>query len=341
VAATAIAVGFIGTATAANAATVSVPLDCTATLLDANNAKVPVDGNADNGNPPRDPQLADQTVNGPAQVEVGLPITFTLPSSPTKLPSTSTGFTIIQFTDIATSYKVTGGTITSPNVTFQVTPSGGVGSTVSVLPAGTTLTAHLQTIGRAQTDCLAPPSPLVPGAAPVLATTAVIAPPPPPPGAPDAINDVATTPKDTSVTIDVLLNDTKSSDGRDINTASLAIKTAPTNGTAVVTDGKVVYTPKSGYTGADSFQYTICSVVTEGDAPCDSATVSITVQSAQTAATPTTVAPATTPTTAAPAAAAELPKTGGSSTPIAVMAFAGIVGGLALMGLVRRPKHAR
>lgn len=87
---------------------------------------------------------------------------------------------------------------------------------------------------------------------------------------PVANNDSITTPLNTSVTINVTANDVAKP-----GISSVTITTPPGNGTATLAaNGRdIVYTPNSGYTGPDSFQYTI-TAGTQNSAP---ATVSITV----------------------------------------------------------------
>ena len=76
---------------------------------------------------------------------------------------------------------------------------------------------------------------------------------PEPNNAPVAKDDSAKTAYETSVTVDVLAND--SDDDND----ALNIKsfTAPKNGTVKENNGKLVYTPNDGFSGDDSFEYTI------------------------------------------------------------------------------------
>lgn len=76
--------------------------------------------------------------------------------------------------------------------------------------------------------------------------------------APVARSDSVTTTKATAVAIDVAANDFDP-DGA-LDSGSLAIKTGPGNGTATVdtaADGTATYTPASGFTGTDSFTYTV------------------------------------------------------------------------------------
>ena len=93
---------------------------------------------------------------------------------------------------------------------------------------------------------------------------------------PDAVNDTAPTTSNTAVTVPVLGNDS------DPDSPALVVTAVsdPPHGTAVNNlDGTVTYTPDAGYSGPDSFTYTI----TDGGLPIprtDTATVSITVSPA-------------------------------------------------------------
>jgi hypothetical protein len=73
--------------------------------------------------------------------------------------------------------------------------------------------------------------------------------------APVATNDTATVEANSSVMIAILTNDTSS--GGTLDSASIKIVVAPTHGTASVSGGQVTYTPATGYTGLDTFQYTV------------------------------------------------------------------------------------
>ena len=86
---------------------------------------------------------------------------------------------------------------------------------------------------------------------------------------PIANNDNATTTVNTPVTIDVTAND-QATDGDAFTIDSF---TQPTNGTVTQVGDDLVYTPNSGFTGTDTFIYTIC----DNDG-CDTATVTVTVQ---------------------------------------------------------------
>ena len=93
--------------------------------------------------------------------------------------------------------------------------------------------------------------------------------------APVAIADSATTVEGVAVDIAVLANDTDA----DLDTLSIASVTAPDNGTAVVSGVDVTYTPDTGFSGDDSFDY----VVEDGNGGSDTGTVTVTVNSVNTA----------------------------------------------------------
>jgi len=87
--------------------------------------------------------------------------------------------------------------------------------------------------------------------------------------APTAINDVASLVMGSSTTIDVLANDTDP----EKDALTIVSITTPANGTASIVSGKVLYTPNSGYSGADSFSYT----VSDGNGNTTIANVDVTV----------------------------------------------------------------
>ena len=84
---------------------------------------------------------------------------------------------------------------------------------------------------------------------------------------PVAVNDTATTPEDTPITIDVLNNDF------DINGDTLTVDsvTQGANGSAINNGGNVTYTPALGFNGTDSFNYT----ASDGNGGTDTATVNV------------------------------------------------------------------
>jgi len=70
---------------------------------------------------------------------------------------------------------------------------------------------------------------------------------------PLAVDDNASVVENLVVLIDVLANDSDP----DGDTISLVSLTAPTNGSAVIVNGQIEYTPQASYIGADTFTYTI------------------------------------------------------------------------------------
>lgn len=155
------------------------------------------------------------------------------------------------------------------------------------------------------------------------------------PRAPDAINDTASTNQGQSVTIAVLDNDKPNGDGQAPDPSTVSVATDPHHGKAVAdtTSGKITYTPDAGFSGTDSFTYQVCAGVeipTAGRAAtqfCDIATVNVTV------AAPVTQQGGTTTTTAAK----ELPRTGRSSMPLAIVGFGScLLGAFAIRAARRR-----
>jgi hypothetical protein len=72
------------------------------------------------------------------------------------------------------------------------------------------------------------------------------------PTPPVAVNDNATTAQGTAVSIPVLNNDNVNG-----TLQSIVIASNPANGTVVINGNSIVYTPRAGFTGNDSFTYTI------------------------------------------------------------------------------------
>jgi len=96
---------------------------------------------------------------------------------------------------------------------------------------------------------------------------------PAPNNAPVSNDDAATTTEGTSIDIDILANDTDA-DGDSLSISSVS---QPANGSVVVNaDETITYTPITGFTGEDSFTYT----VDDGKGGTSSATVIITVNPA-------------------------------------------------------------
>ncbi|MEM6487072.1 MAG: tandem-95 repeat protein [Pseudomonadota bacterium] len=89
---------------------------------------------------------------------------------------------------------------------------------------------------------------------------------------PVAANDAATTPQDTPVIVNVVAND----DDADGEALTVVAFDDPENGTVVDNqNGTLTYTPDPGFSGVETFDYT----VSDGDGPTATATVSVTVTS--------------------------------------------------------------
>ena len=78
---------------------------------------------------------------------------------------------------------------------------------------------------------------------------------------PKAVNDAAETDEDTAILVDVLANDTDADNDR----LSIISVDDPSGGTAVIddmgtadtSDDQILYTPDSGFSGTDTFGYTL------------------------------------------------------------------------------------
>ncbi len=94
------------------------------------------------------------------------------------------------------------------------------------------------------------------------------------PDAPIAVDDSATTPEDTPLNGDVLVNDIEpDGDNLIVSTPPLA---SPSFGTLVLnSNGTYTYTPSTNFNGTDSFEYEVCD--DENPAQCDQAVVTITI----------------------------------------------------------------
>ncbi|MBN8857828.1 MAG: gliding motility-associated C-terminal domain-containing protein [Sphingobacteriales bacterium] len=90
-----------------------------------------------------------------------------------------------------------------------------------------------------------------------------------------ANDDVATTTINTSVDINVLLNDQPS---EELDPASVSIAVQPAHGTVAVNTatGVITYTPAAGYSGTDNFSYQVCDN-NIADPQCDIAAVTVTI----------------------------------------------------------------
>ena len=76
-------------------------------------------------------------------------------------------------------------------------------------------------------------------------------PAPSPAPTPQALADVTTVNEDSSISIDVLANDTS------VSANTLAIQTQPSNGTATLSGNEVVYTPNADFNGSDTLTYSV------------------------------------------------------------------------------------
>ncbi|MBX9680171.1 MAG: cadherin-like domain-containing protein, partial [Gemmataceae bacterium] len=83
--------------------------------------------------------------------------------------------------------------------------------------------------------------------------------------------DTVTVNAGSNILIDALANDSQSPDTGE--TLTIQSITQPARGTAAIESGKIRYTPTAGYTGADTFTYTI----SDGNGGAATGAVAITV----------------------------------------------------------------
>ena len=76
-------------------------------------------------------------------------------------------------------------------------------------------------------------------------------------GKPGVLDDVVETMLNEPVLIDVLFNDSPATRNCPIDPTTLVIVIEPVNGTAVIQNGEVLYTPNTGFVGNDSFEYRV------------------------------------------------------------------------------------
>jgi hypothetical protein len=91
---------------------------------------------------------------------------------------------------------------------------------------------------------------------------------------PIAEDDAATGAGGAPLPVNVLANDTDINNN--INSSSLSIVSQPSNGSAVLSGGNVVYLPNGSYEGVDQFTYRVCDL-TAPTPLCDTATVVVTI----------------------------------------------------------------
>lgn len=94
--------------------------------------------------------------------------------------------------------------------------------------------------------------------------------------APVTVADIGSTLEDSSLTIDVLANDSDIDSGDSLSSATLALVTSPAHGSAQISNGEVTYTPAANFNGSDAFSYTVAD---QHGAVSNVATVTINVGS--------------------------------------------------------------
>ena len=231
-----------------------------------------------------DTALVTITVNALPTPPPPLPGPLTLSAQPLcagQLPQNTLSWTA---SDKADNYTVRRGTqtLTSAPITTTSYLDGGVTNgttyvyTIDAKNAGGTTSSNQLTITTANCTPIVPVTPPVQNLPPV------------------ASDDTATTPQDKPVTIDVLANDVDP-EGK-INPACTAITSPAAHGTTTINllNGRITYTPTTGFSGTDSFAYQMC----DDQGLTDTATVTVVVQAP--APTPPPSTPPPTPATNLP-----------------------------------------
>jgi hypothetical protein len=314
------------------------------------------------------PEDITVNVSAPATANSGSTFTITFPGVANTLPASETGANINTYQDLTTTFTISGATFVNGTATHsgnatigganttqnenvsghaltiglpgpmspgQLIPAqvkaqvkaGSVGSTIEITGGEVDTTANLAAPLAGHSAVASCPMD-----SSVLSSTTVLA--PPPPGSPKVKPDSATAANGGPVTIDVLANDKSGAHKPDAST--LKITTKPKHGSASVTSAdKILYTPKAGYSGIDSFQYHVCSV---GGGTCAITAVNVTVTAAPPSTTTTTTTTTTMPVTTTTVAGPQLAHTGSTSVPLTVIGFlASLLGAVAVA--VFRPRR--
>ena len=159
--------------------------------------------------------------------------------------------------------------VDSPTLTYALVANSAVGGSVSIDPAtgNYTFTQAHDFNGNASFSFTASDGSLT--SAPAAVTIAIA----PVNDPPVAVDDSGTTAQGVPVSLNVLANDTDV----DGDTLSISGLTNASNGTVAIQSGKVLYTPNGGFTGTDSFTYT----VSDGHGGTSVGNVSVTVSTNQ------------------------------------------------------------
>lgn len=256
------------------------------------------------------------------------------------LPGSQTGGVALADGPAGDKFFPGGGTVQSPDLTVHLT-AGAAGTTIS----GKVLHQELDAIVKVTPKIMIAAHLVCDAADNSLGTVQVVT--PPPPGAPDAVADVASIDAGAPVTVDVLANDVPNAQ-LPIDENSISITSNPSNGSVSINaDHTITYTPNNGFSGTDSFDYQVCSLVVQvsGKAAqegCDTATVTVTVNAPVVVkGTTTTTRKAGVDATQSTAATQqELPRTGSSSAPFAFFGLTLCGAGALAMRATRRRARA-
>jgi hypothetical protein len=230
----------------------------------------PTNARSDASNCVSSPADLSVTVDGPASVEPGAAYSWTLTLT-NGGPGMASGFVVkTQLPTGATGASVTGAGAACTTSGTLITCNGGAIAVDDQVVLTLSATAPAAP-GTATTTTTVTGNELDSGAADNTATltttVAAAAPPPAPPPAIALVDDTASTPADTAVDVDVIDNDT-------VTDPEVSALSTPASGTAELNpDGTVRYAPDDGFSGTDSFTYT----VTDSADQDATATVTVTV----------------------------------------------------------------
>jgi uncharacterized repeat protein (TIGR03803 family) len=209
------------------------------------------------------------TYNGLATIPLGAgtyAVVATFAGDANNAPATATATVVISPVPLTITANDASRNYGAPNPSFTASYAGFVhGETAAALLGTLTLTTPATTTSAPGTYTITPGGvfstnytiTFVPGSLTVVNVALL------------AVNDAVSTQPGTPVTIQVLANDTQPSGGLTITAV-----TSPSNGTAVIVAGSaILYTPATGFTGTDTFAYTVTDIV----GATGSATVTVSV----------------------------------------------------------------
>lgn len=179
---------------------------------------------------------------------VSAPATLTIKDPVTTIPATVSADQLINIATQSTTATITGNA-PAGSTGLWVQKSGPTTAIINNTTAATTTVSNLESGPYVFTYNLSLPGQCVSSADAKVVVNII----------PVAVKDDVVGRVNTPSIINVLNNDTDKDGVATIDKTSVVVKTPPTNGTALVdpVTGNVTYTPNPGYSGPDTFTYTI------------------------------------------------------------------------------------